>query len=127
MRAVKWLTVLGVFAGVLLAAWYWVRQTTHVSWGYCVEARFAALPVDDKPLCEWLKTQPGVVPDSTVSVTREGPDGKLLKVSFIQVRNLAGNPPFPGLDAACMRLGYSGPDSPFRDCVNPYGSFVPCE
>jgi hypothetical protein len=126
MRVVKWLAILGLPAGLLLIGGYWLRQAIHVSLIYCVEARFAALPPDDTPLREWLKTQPGVVPH-TVGVTRGGSDGKLLKVVFLQSRNLAGNPPFPDLEAVCVTLGYGGPDAPFRGCADRYGPPTPGE
>jgi len=74
------------------------------------------MPPTDKPLVEWLRSQPGVV-SHTVAVGRFK-DDKLLCVGFIQSRNLAGQPPFPDLDGQTPRLGYAGADGPFRDAAD---------
>jgi hypothetical protein len=73
------------------------------------------LPADDERLEEWLKSQPGVIAHHVIT-RRTGPAGKTLKVGFLQVRNLAGEPPFPDLASTCAKLGYSGPNVKFRDC-----------
>jgi hypothetical protein len=65
----------------------------------------------------------GVVP-RTVFVCREGPDRRLLAVTFIQSRNLAGSPPFPDLNGQCQALGYGSPESRFRDAQD---RTLPCD
>ncbi len=45
-------------------------------------------------------------------------EGTTVKVIFIQVRNMAGEPPVPDLNEACRNLGYEGqkgPFTPYRD------------
>jgi hypothetical protein len=126
MKVTKRLLLLGALAAFCYAGWYWYTRTVHVTWGCCLEARFADLPADDEPLCRWLKAQPGVVP-YLVSFSRGGPDGRLLKVGFTQTRNLAGEPPLPDLDAACARLGYRGPESRFRVCEDEETGMTPCK
>src|SRR5947209_7787355 len=104
-----------VVAMLLLCArlYSWIARNVHASFIHAREARFDALPTDDKALKAWLQAQPGVV-SHTVHVGRDGADKKLVAVIFVQVRNMAGEPPVPDLDAACARLGYTGPDEPFR-------------
>jgi len=91
-------------------------------WGYCLEAKFESLPPNDKALKKWLQDQPGIVP-RLVAIGRFDPDKKLLCVTFVQVRNLAGRAPIPDVDAACERLGYLKPNGPFRDCIDRNKSF----
>jgi len=114
MRAVKWLAAVGIVVAVLATGWHLFRKNVYVSLGYCVEARFSSLPPNDKELCEWLKSQPGVV-RHTVWISREGADRKLLKVGFIMSQNLYREPPFPDLGNRCKLLGYAGNDSGFKD------------
>jgi hypothetical protein len=117
MRRAKWFIIPAVILAACAGAYYWFRATAHVSISYCVEAQFTALPADDKALSAWLANQPGVVAH-TVHIGRHGVGGRLLKVGFIQVRNLLGQPPFPDLESRAPDLGYEGLDGPFRDCVD---------
>jgi hypothetical protein len=118
--AVRWvkplLSVLLITA-LGLAGWELFRRSVYPSVGYCVEVRFATAPADDRALCQWLKAQPGVVPH-TVHIGREGPDKHVLRVMFIQSRNLAGNPPFPDLVPGCHALGYNGPEFTFQNSTD---------
>ena len=82
--------------------------------GYDVRADFTTVPADDANLESWLKSQPGIIPD-TVTIRRVDGTPTTLEVFFIQSRNLFGHPPIPPLDTTCQRLGYSGPNSRFRD------------
>jgi hypothetical protein len=109
-----------------LAAWEAFRRSVYPSIVYCVEARFVTAPADDRALCRWLKVQPGVVPH-TVAIGREGPDKQVLRVMFIQSRNLAGNPPFPDLATGCRVHGYDGPEFTFRNSDDRSVSSSPCE
>jgi hypothetical protein len=115
VRYAKWLVVAVAAVAAFVGIRHWPRHWVHASCGYCVEARFGSLPPDDEPLREWLRAQPGVVPD-TVSVRRFGRGGRRLEIVFIHVRNLAGEPPLPDLNARCAGVGYAKPDAPFRDC-----------
>jgi hypothetical protein len=111
------LMAVALVAGVILScggAYYWFTHAVHASLIYELEARFETLPPDDKALKAWIQTQPGVV-SHTVSTSRFDPDRKLIAVMFVQVRNLAGDPPIPDLNAACARFGYASPGGPFRD------------
>lgn len=72
MRLLKLPGVLLLLAIIVVGGWQCLCRNAYVSVGYCVEARFASLPADDRPLCDWLKAQPGVIPHP-VSVCREGP------------------------------------------------------
>lgn len=87
--------------------------------GYCVEATFQELPENDEPLAEWVKSQRGIVAH-TVHIRRFGTHGDELEVGFIQVRTIAGDPPFPELEEKCAELGYKQPSGPFRDCKDRY-------
>jgi len=49
----------------------------------------AALPPDDQALEGWLKARPGV---AVAYVSREA---STLKITFVIVRNMAGEPPLP--------------------------------
>ncbi len=113
-RIRQWSIWLAIDAGILFAIYTVIRHTVHVSGSYVVEARFEQMPSDDSAFTDWLRSQPGVVPH-TVSVGRFEEGDKLLYVSFIQSRSVAGEPPFPDLEGAARRLGYMEPDGPFRD------------
>ena len=116
IRVGKWLFATAVIFGLLYAIWGVFCHNVHASLVYVAEARFEKMPPTDKALIEWLRAQPGVVPH-TVAVGRfEG--GKLLYMSFIQVRHLAGQPPFPDLDGHVGELGYAESDGPFRDAAD---------
>src|ERR1700730_16774664 len=115
MRVAKWLVATAITAAVVIAVLYWVRQTVQVSWSHCVQAEFLSLPKEDLALKEWLMSQPGIVPH-TVTIRRFGPESRHLEIGFIQVRNLAGSPPFPNLEGECRMLGYGGMIATFRDC-----------
>jgi hypothetical protein len=117
MRIVKWCAGIALVFAFLFAIYALFCHYTHISWGYCVEARFDKMPPKDKSLIEWLREQPGVVPH-TVAIGRFEERGRLLYVMFIQSRNLNGQPPFPDLNAAALELGYMEPDGPFRDSVD---------
>ncbi len=81
---------------------------------YCVAAVYVAAPEDDAALAQWLKNQPGVVPH-TVHVDRPPANPRKLIVSFIQVRTLNGQPPFPELEAAAKARGYELSSPGFQD------------
>jgi hypothetical protein len=91
----------------------------HVSWAYCVECEVIGPSENDEHLAEWLRSQPGVVPN-TVHLKRRGPDQKLLQISFIQSRNYFGRPAFPALEEAAHSMGYTGDNIFFHDCRNRY-------
>lgn len=116
MKSRRWVIAIAAVAVVLiLGGIQVVRKTLRASIGYTVESRFARLPSDDDDrLTTWIQSQPGIV-GHTVHVERVGGDGKTIRIFFIQSRNLAGDPPFPDLDGACDRLGYSSPVFKFRD------------
>lgn len=116
-RLLKWSLAAAILAGCLFAIYTVYTQNVHVSWGYCVEARFDKMPPNDKALMEWLRSQPGVVPH-TVAIGRFEQGGKLVYVSFTQSRSLAGEPPFPDLNGAALSLGYMESDGPFRDSAD---------
>jgi hypothetical protein len=124
----NWRCLLVVLSSALLivalcgGGWQVARHTLRASLIASVESRFETLPPDDKRLRAWLLAQPGVVPDRAW-VGRFGPDKKVVGVMFIQVRTLAGDPPFPNLDDACRALGYDGQNGPFRDCEDKERSF----
>lgn len=103
-----------VFIVVIVAGAYLLLSVTHASYIYAVEAEFAVLPPDDTRLEQWLAAQPGVVAH-TVMIQRVGANETVLKVSFIQSRNLLGRPKMPALEQACRDLGYGPPISQFRD------------
>jgi hypothetical protein len=125
MRRRACLVATAVIAAVVLAcagAYHWFTHAVEVPFGFELEARFETFPADDEPLKEWLRRQWGVIPH-LVAVGRFGDDKKLLVVTFSQVRNLAGEPPLPDLDAVCKELGYRNPDGRFRDSVDRERSF----
>jgi hypothetical protein len=126
VRVARWVAGLLVVVAALWGGWRWFCATLHVSLIYRVEARFTSLPADDRGLCRWLKAQPGVVPHS-VSVCRQGPDGKLVVASFIQSRTLSREPPFPDLDGGCAALGYAADGPGFTDSPTRDGPLCPCE
>ena len=117
-RTIKWSLVLATLVALGVAAWGGLRSTLNVSWIYSVEARFEKMPASDHALLMWLRAQPGIIAH-TVSVDRLD-DGTQLRVTFLQVRNLAGEPPFPDLDGRVGSMGYAQPDGPFRDSVDPH-------
>ena len=92
-----------------------VRHCVYASFAFCWEAEFANLPQDDRELEAWLKAQPGIVAH-TVLAGRGGPRKNLVKVLFVQTRNLAGEPKLPDLDSYCSEHAYGGPAFRFRDC-----------
>lgn len=103
----------GIF-GLVAGATFLVSRIPR-SCVYCVATSFHQLPENDEPLVEWLKGQPGVV-SHTVHVRRgEATDGRV-EIVFAQVRTLAGDPPFPSVEAKCEELGYRAATSPFVDC-----------
>jgi hypothetical protein len=116
IRIAKWLFVTAVVFGLLFAMWTVFCHNVHASFGYVVEARFEKMPPSDRALIEWLRCQPGIVPH-TVAIGRFD-DGKLLYVTFIQSRSLAGQPPFPDLNGQITCFGYTGSDGPFRDAAD---------
>lgn len=124
----KWLWVL-IGVSVAIGALYGVRECfrhfVYASFNYCVEAEFAAFPPDDKQLCSWTKSQPGVV-SHTVSVCRVGAERKTLRIMFVQVRNTAGDPPFPDFEGRCGDLEYRG-GGKFSDSADRECSCIPCE
>lgn len=108
------LRILIVVAIVLVAGYLGFREairSMHVSFGYCVEAEFESLPMDDQALENWLKEQPGVV-HHTGGICRGGPGNKTLRVMFIQVHRVRERP--VDLNEACARLGYVAKER-FRD------------
>ncbi len=114
----RWLRLLlwyGLFAAVVLG-YYWLNHLIQIPYGYTVQADFDTLPPDDRALKSWLLVQPGIVAH-TVHFGRVGPDRKIVRIMFTQVRNQAGDPPFPDFDKACRELGYTGGSSRFRHCV----------
>lgn len=117
MLRARWLFLVVLLVGLGAGAWEWFRRSVHVSLSYCVEARFATAPADDRELRQWLESQPGVV-RGKVLIGREGPDKQVLRVMFTRTRNLAGEPPCPDLAAGCRALGYGGPEFIFQDSVD---------
>jgi hypothetical protein len=117
MRVRKWLILCGLLLAGGWGAYSLFCRVVHVSWGYCVEARFEQMPPNDTELVKWLRRQPGVVPH-TVAVGRFEQGECLLYVSFIQSRSLAGKPAFPDLDHCVGQFGYGGADDPFRDSAD---------
>jgi hypothetical protein len=79
-------------------------HSVGVSWSHQYEIRFTAMPEDDDELAGWLRGQPGVV----VHTVRTERKGDVLEVTFIHCRNGLGQPHYPDLLAACLRLGYQG-------------------
>jgi hypothetical protein len=112
-RNAKRLLIAFVVLGLLYAAWWGLCHSVYASVGYVVEARFEKMPPNDRDLEEWLRSQPGVIPHN-VMIGRFD-DGKLLYVSFMMSRNLAGQPPLPDMNGQVARLGYIGADGLFRD------------
>ena len=110
---------LGVLSGAVVGLWLLVTHSVNASLGYCVEWEFGQMPPNDDALVEWLKVQPGII-SRTVQIRRFGANGTELEVGLIQVRTLAGDPPFPDLDQQCAELGYAQPKGKFVDCKNPY-------
>ena len=107
----KWAAVAVAVAAVLLGAgWYGLKSIPY-SVGYQVEAEFAAFPPDDRPLEDWLRTQPGVVYGNVGQ--RKG-EPNILVVSVTMVRDGWGRTPYPDLSAKCDELGYRGRKAPFR-------------
>ena len=69
---------------------------------YSLVAHYARMPIDDKPLEDWIKEQPGIVA-RTVHIGRKGDE---LRAIFIISQSMFGSPPTPNLESACERLGY---------------------
>ena len=114
MKHLKTPVLAGGLLAVLVTALLLAAAAIYPSIAYSVEADFASLPADDATLVVWLKTQPGVVPN-TVHVNRLGPQQQRVQIIFIQSRNLFGLPHFPALERGCRELGYDGRVAPFRD------------
>lgn len=105
--------VMAIFVVLPFAGITWVvRHQVYPSYGYHLQATIDTWPIDDESLKRWLVQQPGVA-KHTVSIER---NTKVLKVDFIQNRNLAGDPPIPDLVEQCRLLGY-GDNLLFRDVV----------
>ena len=113
MKSRRWVIAVLVLLVVILGGVQVVRKTLHTSGLYAVKSEFTQLPPDDSQLTEWIQSQPGIV-GHTVIVKRVGSDRKTVRVSFIMDQNVAGERPFPDLETACERFGYS-PVYKFRD------------
>ena len=107
--------VIVVPIGCLLAVSWLLSRSIHVSFVYCLEARFNEVPPHDEELICWLQGQPGVVPN-TVHVRRtESGHLHSIQVTFIQVRSPLGQPSLPDIELACQTFGYVLEDSQFED------------
>jgi len=73
-----------------------------VSQFYSMVAHYARMPIDDKPLENWIREQPGIVA-RTVHIVRKGDE---LRAIFIMSQSMLGSPPTPNLESTCERLGY---------------------
>lgn len=78
---------------------------------YSVESRINAAPRDDAEIVNWLKKQPGVVAH-TVHVNRNQDS---LGLTFVMTQNAWMNPPFPDVEQAALKFGYSIDSSGFQD------------
>src|SRR5262249_55984774 len=100
----KIIAIVGFFTiSLICAAIYFGLQRLQVGTFFAVIAHYSQMPIDDKPLENWLKERPGVV-DRTVHIERKGTE---LRASFIMSQTLSGSPPVPDFSHACERLGYS--------------------
>jgi|GEM_PF-4073785 len=70
---------------------------------YSVESRFANGPTDDTQLVNWLKSQTGIVAH-TVHIKRRT---DMLVLEFVMPQNAWQSPPFPDVEQAALRFGYS--------------------
>jgi len=106
----------GILSSLLIAAslatlaWLLLSLQVHVSRVFCVSAQFARMPVDDEPLKDWLKAQPGIIPHTVIAKRQ----GDMLYVRFIMSQTTSGKPPFPDLSNKCASLGY-GPSADWKD------------
>ena len=104
------LVALLVVGGIAGGACYRLRQI-QASIGYAIQVEFEQMPPDDEALGQWLKTQPGVVPN-TAHVQR---DGKSLRMWWIMTQSIGPRePPVPDFSAAFERFAYIGA-GPIRD------------
>lgn len=101
-----WIPLL-VLSLLLLCCLSFVRSSRV----FVVSTECVLSPESDDALADWLKRQPGVV-GHTVRIIRHGEHG--IEVSFIQLQSLWGQPPFPTLEFACAKFGYSL-SRPFED------------
>ena len=102
LRLARYLVIAATLAAVAWGGCYALKRNLKASFGYGVRATFEALPADDSGLEAWLASQPGVV---RTYVHR---DGRVMRVGWIMVQNLAYEPPEPDVRAALEMLGYRG-------------------
>lgn len=109
--------VLSIALLILLAlvSYQMILSIAKASIGYNLIAVFERMPANDVELDDWLRVQPGVVPNTVQSYR----DDRRLLVVFTMVRNFRGQPELPALDEKCRSLGYAGPNGVFGDCPLP--------
>ena len=105
MRFPKPLLMVTLLVGGLVAAGWYALCQMHASLVYGVHLEFASLPENDLQFVEWMRSQPGVVPN-TVHVARQR---KSVDVSWIMTQTLCRRePPVPDFLAAFEWFGYAG-------------------
>jgi hypothetical protein len=102
MRWLRWLFVVAfVVTAIAVPGWLLLSQV-KICVGYGIRAGFTQFPRDDEALETWLAAQPGVV---RVASCR---DNGAIRVYWIMVRDVSGNPPAPDVRQAFERFGYRG-------------------
>ncbi len=93
-----------VVAGFGAAGWYGLRQIP-VSFGYSIRGDFEALPENDTPLEEWLRSQPGVL-GYPLLIERHN---RSVGVTWMMTQTAGSRePPAPDLRRAFEQFGYRG-------------------
>jgi hypothetical protein len=85
------------FVGALAFGGWVLYRVNNVEFAYTWRIEYKKMPVDDMPLVDWLKTQPGVL---NANVTR---DGKFILVTY----DLKSEHSTPNVIERADKLGYS--------------------
>jgi hypothetical protein len=110
IKSTGWLLI--ALALLLVMGAFAARRHVYRSTIYCIEAEASGQSMDDGKLAEWLGMQPGGVAH-TVHIRRV--EGRL-QITFLQSRNLAGEPAYPNLEQAAASFGYNLRSARFEDC-----------
>ena len=99
----KRIAIIACLVAAVIGAASFALSLIPASRVYAVESRFSAAPSDDSAFDDWLKSQSGVI-SHTVQVQRHD---DMLVLTFMMSQNSWRDPPFPDVENAASRFGYS--------------------